>query len=243
MKQNSSDVLELTSDELVTENTPHYIGHRSRAKQRFLNAKKGSFTDYDLLEILLFYVVPRVDTKPLARELLNKFGSIAGVLNASNEELVLISGLKSSAYTFFKLINEVAGKLHIEDIKKSTILESWSSLIKYARTTMGHLKTEVFRVIYLDSKYMVIADELQDVGTINSTPFYPREVIKKALTYEASALVLLHNHPSGNVNPSKQDVSATNEIQKIAAGLNINIIDHIIISSSAYYSFQANGLL
>ncbi|MBN9542648.1 MAG: DNA repair protein RadC [Alphaproteobacteria bacterium] len=223
--------------------SPFYIGHRQRAKERFLKSKPGSFSEYDLLELVLFYVVPRSDTKPIARELLYKFGSISKILNALPNELKNTKGLGNSAYTFFRLIKEVSAKQHEEEMRSKPILESWSALIKYARTTMGHLKTEVFRVIYLNKKNMIIADEFQDFGTVDNTPVYPREIIKKALNYEASSIILLHNHPSGNTNPSKSDIYSTNDIQRICLSLGIELIDHIIISGESHYSFKNNGLL
>lgn len=238
------EILEENTEVIVCKSqTPHYIGHRQRAKERFMQSKSGSFSDYDLLEIVLFYVVARSDTKPIARELLDRFDTVARILNSNIEELKQIKGLGESAFVLFRVIKELSAKLHEEELRSKPILESWSALLKYARTTMGHLKTEVFRVIYLNKKNMIIADDLQDVGTVDNTPIYPRDIIKKALNYEATSIILLHNHPSGSTTPSRSDIVTTNEIQKICAHLGIMLIDHIIISAESHYSFKNNGLI
>lgn len=232
------------SDKVSSKNNKaHYHGHRGRLKERFLISPKGSLADYEILELILFASHPRNDVKPLAKELINKFGSLAKVINASKSDLNNIKGVNLSALTFFKIVQEASERLIKDEIVDKPILASWHSLIDYCRASMGHLKKEQFRILFVDKKNRLIADELQETGTIDQTPVYPREVVKRALELEASALILIHNHPSGDVNPSRADVNVTNDIISAAKTLGIKVHDHVIVSATKHYSFKSHQLI
>jgi len=226
---------------------PHYTGHRKRLRERFLKtAGKGnssSIADYELLEIILFASKPRGDVKPLAKKLIQHFGDLGKVISAPVPELARIDGVGDSAIAAIKAVQEASFYLLKNEVKKVPILESWKSLLDYCNATMSHNKTEQFRVFFLDKKNKLIADELQQEGTVDHTPVYPREVIKRAIELGSSSIILAHNHPSGDPNPSKADIEMTKLIMQGAAGVGILIHDHIIIGKNRHYSFAANGLL
>lgn len=224
-------------------NKPHHLGHRQRLRARFLESKKGSLPDYELLEIILFSASPRADVKPLAKELINVFGSFPKVLNATKDELMRVKGVNEAVIANLKVVQDAAERLLKEDVKEQPILQSWSSLLNYCRASMGHLKKEQFRIVFLNTKNMLIADELQEAGTVNQTPVYPREVVKRALELEASAIILVHNHPSGDVTPSKADIEITKQIIRAAEPLGVKVHDHLIIGANKHYSFRSNMLI
>lgn len=222
---------------------PHYHGHRDRLRERFLIGGPDALPDYELLELVLFMAIPRRDVKPLAKELITAFGNLAGVLNAPVSELEKINGLSDNTITALKAIQASAFRMMKQDVMKKPILNSWARLMDYCAATMAHEKKEHFRVLFLNKKNELIADEIQQSGTVDHTPVYPREIMKRALELSATAIILCHNHPSGDPTPSRMDIEMTQQI--IAAGepFQIKIHDHIIVSKNGTASFRNLGLL
>jgi len=228
---------------LTKEDKPHFHGHRERLRRRVLDKGPGSLADYELLELLLFGAKPRGDTKPLAKALIARFDNLAGVLAASPRELADVTDMGDASIAMLKAIPEASLRLAREDLAENPIIGSWDKLLAYCRIAMGREKVEQFRLLFLDRKNRLIADEVQQRGTIDHTPVYPREVIKRALELGASALILVHNHPSGDATPSKADIDITREIEEAGAKLGIAIHDHIVIGRSSHQSFKSMGLL
>ncbi len=222
---------------------PHYHGHRERLRRRLLDQGANSLADHEVLEFLLFGANPRGDTKPLAKVLLKRFGSLAGVLSASPGELSAVDGLGETSIAVLKVVPEAARRLALEEASRRPVIASWDKLLAYCRIAMAHEKVEQFRLLFLDRKNRLIADELQQKGTVDHTPVYPREVIKRALELCASALILVQNTPSGDTTPSEADIEMTREVQEAAAKLGISVHDHIVISKSGHNSFKSLGLL
>lgn len=222
---------------------PHYHGHRDRLRERFLTGGADALPDYELLELVLFMAIPRRDVKPLAKTLINRFDNLAGVLNAPVAELEKIEGLSANTITALKAIQASAFRMLKQDIIRKPILNSWARLMDYCAATMAHEKKEHFRILFLNKKNELIADETQQSGTVDHTPAYPREIMKRALELGATALILCHNHPSGDPRPSQADIDMTQMI--IAAGEPFSIIihDHIIVSKHGTASFRNLGLL
>ncbi len=236
----------MTAHPKTTENTaeePHYHGHRDRLRERFLTGGADALPDYELLELTLFMAIPRRDVKPLAKELIAQFGNLAGVLNAPISELEKINGLSDNTITALKVIQASAFRMLKQDVIKKPILNSWARLMDYCAATMAHEKKEHFRILFLNKKNELIADEIQQSGTVDHTPVYPREIMKRALELSATAIILCHNHPSGDPTPSRMDIEMTQAI--IAAGepFDIKIHDHIIVSKNGTASFRNLGLL
>jgi DNA repair protein RadC len=221
---------------------PDYAGHRARLRERFLKAR-GDLADYELIELLLFAAMPRRDVKPIAKALLKRFGSFAGVLNADLKSLTEISGIGDTAAVSLLAVREAAVRLLQNDVLNQPILGNWQSLMDYLRASMAHGKKEQFRILFLNRKNVLIADELQQEGTVDHTPVYPREVIKRALDLGASALILVHNHPSGDPTPSQADIEMTRDLQAAGETLGIQLHDHIVVSKSGNNSFKTLGLL
>lgn len=221
---------------------PHYAGHRARLRERFLKAR-GELADYELIELLLFAAMPRRDVKPIAKALIKRFGSFAGVLNADTQALTEINGVGETAAVSLVAVREAAVRLLQNDVMDQPVLGNWQSLMDYVRAAMAHGKKEQFRILFLNRKNVLIADELQQEGTIDHTPVYPREVIKRALDLGASALILVHNHPSGDPTPSQADIEMTRELQGAGDKLGIQLHDHIVVSKSGNSSFKTLGLL
>jgi DNA repair protein RadC len=219
------------------------LGHRGRIKERLLNSSPGQLADYEILEILLCMSQPRKDMKPLAKQLIREFGNLAHVLCAKMDDLKQISGIGMSILSGFRVVHEAASRLIKDSFVNNPILQSWDGLINYCKATMSHLNIEQFRVVYLDQKNMVIADIVQNEGTIDHVNIYPREIIKKALYLDASSIILVHNHPSGHLKPSKEDIGLTKEVIKACNAVNISVHDHIIISEKGYYSLKENKLI
>jgi DNA repair protein RadC len=222
---------------------PHYIGHRERLRNKVLAKGAGSLSDYELIEFLLFGARPRGDVKPLAKALMNEFGGLAGVFTAQNEKLKDVPGSGQSAIAYLKIVQEAARRLALEQASEASVIASWEKLLAYCRIVMGHEKVEQFRIIFLDKKNQVIADELQQTGTVDHTPVYPREVVKRALELGATAIILVHNHPSGDPTPSRADVRMAHEIKDAAARLGLTIHDHLVIGRGGHASFKSLGLL
>lgn len=222
---------------------PHYLGHRQRLRARLLEKGADTLSEYELLEVLLFAAKPRGDVKPLAKRLIKRFGTLARVIRADMRELEQIDGMGEAAIAALKASEAVAAALLKDDIASGPVIQSWTALLDYCRLQMGTLKREQFRILFLNHKNALIADEVQQEGTVDHTPVYPREVLRRALELQASAVILVHNHPSGDPTPSKADIDMTRAIQAAAHSLNLRLHDHVIIAGSRHYSFKSHGLL
>ncbi|MDX1423482.1 MAG: DNA repair protein RadC [Kiloniellales bacterium] len=222
---------------------PHYHGHRDRLRQRLLDQGGGALADYEIIEFLLFAAAPRADTKPLAKALIKRFGSLSAVLSAEPAELAAVSGLGQASIAALKIVPEAARRLAREQVLGQPVLSSWSKLLDYCRIALAHEKVERFHLLFLDRQNRLIADETQQRGTVDHTPVYPREVVRRALELGATALILVHNHPSGDPTPSKADIEMTREIAAAGEKLGISVHDHVVIGRSGETSFKAAGLL
>lgn len=223
--------------------TPHHAGHRDRLRARFARAGGDALADYELLELFLFRSIPRRDVKPLAKELIARFGDLGGVAAASLEELCEFKFVNERAAIELKLLQALGSRMALEGALDRPVISSWSSLITYCRTAMQHEPVEQFRVLFLDKKNRLMADEVISKGTVDQAPVYPREVVKRALAVEASAIILVHNHPSGDVTPSAADVEITKTIVDASKPFNIIVHDHLIIGRETTASFKSLGLL
>jgi DNA repair protein RadC len=223
---------------------PSYIkDHRARLRERFLVGGADALPDYELLELVLFRAIPRRDVKPLARKLLEVFGDFNGVLSAPAARLEEIAGVGTAVVTELKIVEAAAHRLARSKILKRPVVSSWDALLDYCQTSMAHRDTEQFRILFLDRKNVLIADEAQARGTVDHVPVYPREVVKRALELNASAIILVHNHPSGDPTPSQADIDMTDQIQIAAQALGITLHDHLVIGKSTELSFRAEGLI
>jgi DNA repair protein RadC len=221
---------------------PHYAGHRDRLRDRLFEAGPDALQDYELLELLLFTAIPRRDVKPLAKELLAEFKDLWSLLNASPERLEGF-GLSKTVIASLLVTGAVALRAHKGAAVKGPLLNSWQRIVDYCRAAMGHETREQFRLIFLNRKNQFIAEEVQQRGTIDHTPVYPREVVQRALEIGAGAIVLVHNHPSGDTQPSKEDIAMTQAVQEACRALDITVHDHLIIGRNEVTSFKALGLL
>lgn len=222
---------------------PHYAGHRNRLRQRFREGGGDAVPDYELLELILYRPLPRGDTKPLAKKLIKTFGSFTEVLNAPETRLADIDGVGDAVITELKIVREASLRLSRGAFKDRPVLDSWTSVLDYCRTAMGFEAREQFRLLFLDKQNRIIADEVQQEGTVDHTPVYVREVVKRALELSATAIILVHNHPSGDPTPSRADIEMTKEIILAAEKLGIVIHDHIIVGKQGHASFRGLGLL
>jgi DNA repair protein RadC len=222
---------------------PHYWGHRQRLRDRFLSGTDEALPDYELLELLLFFAVPKIDTKPMAKELLARFGSLAGAVNATPEQLAEIERMDHFIITLFKALRVFGARLVREDLTERPVLDNWDKLIAYLRAQMAHRNVEQFRLLFLDRRNVLIADEKQHEGSIDHTPVYPREVVKRALALDASALVMVHNHPSNHPQPSKPDIEMTRIVRDALDRVGVVLHDHLIISRRGHTSFRQLGLM
>ncbi|KAA5602291.1 RadC family protein [Blastochloris sulfoviridis] len=222
---------------------PHFAGHRARLRARFLEAGPDALPDYELLELVLFRALPRQDTKPLAKALLSRFGSFAEVLSAPPARLVEVEGVGEAVAAELKIIQAAAQRLARGAVKDRPVLGSWSQVLDFCRAAMAFAEREEFRILFLDKRNQLIADEVLSRGTIDHTPVYPREVVKRALELSASALILVHNHPSGDPTPSTADIQMTCKIIEAAAPLGITLHDHLIIGKNGHASFRGLGLM
>jgi DNA repair protein RadC len=221
----------------------HYVGHRDRLRKRFLDAGEDALADYELLELVLFRAVPRRDVKPMAKALLARFGSFADVLAAPPQRLREIESVGDAVVTELKVVLAATRRVAKGQIARRPVLASWASVITYCRSAMAFEAVEQFRVLFLDKKNALIADEVQQTGTVDHTPVYPREIVKRALELSASAVVLVHNHPSGDPTPSQADIAMTKTIVEIARPLGIEIHDHLIVGRDGHASFKGLRLL
>jgi DNA repair protein RadC len=226
-----------------TAETPHYHGHRERLRERFFGAGPEALSDYELLEMALFPALPRRDTKPLAKALLKKFGSFAEVIHAPMARLREVEGIGEASINQIKLLAAAATRVAKGEVKKNIALSSWNDVIDYIRTGMAFADKEQFRLLFLDKRNQLISDEVQQTGTVDHTPVYPREVIKRALELSATALILVHNHPSGDPSPSQADIQMTKAIIDIATPLGISVHDHIIVGKRGHASLKGMKLI
>lgn len=222
---------------------PDYLGHRQRLRARFRNGGADAFADYELLELLLFHAIPRRDVKPIAKALIKRFGSFAGAISAPRAQLAEIDGLGDVAIDALAVTRAAAVRLAREEAVGGHVLSSWQKVIAFCRADMAHREREHFRLLFLDKKNILIGDEVQQSGTVDHTPVYPREIVKRALELGASAIILVHNHPSGDPTPSRADIDMTREVVKAASPLGIAIHDHIVIGKKGHVSFKGQGLI
>ena len=222
---------------------PHYHGHRARLRTRFLAGGHQAMPEYELLELLLFNAIPRIDVKPLAKRLLATFGDLNGVIAASEYRIMKVDGATPQVFLQLRIAEALAQRMGQAKIMKRDIVSSWDDLISYCRTSMAHRETEQFRILYLDRKNTLIADEQQGAGTVDHVPVYPREVAKRALELNASAIILVHNHPSGDPTPSREDIEMTRQISDACAAIGVTIHDHVVIGKEAEVSFRSEGYL
>ncbi len=222
---------------------PHYRGHRTRLRERFAEVGEQAMRDYELLELMLFRSIPQRDVKPLAKAMIARFGSFAEVIGAPRERLIEIDGVGEATALDLKLVEAAARRLARGAIGQRAVLASWKDVIEYCRTAMAFSEREQFRILFLDKRNFLIADEVQSSGTVDHTPVYPREVVKRALELSASALILVHNHPSGDPTPSNADIRMTNDLQNIAKPLGIALHDHIIVGRNGHASFRGLKLI
>ena len=227
----------------LAEAPPHYHGHRERLRARFREAGADALRDYELLELLLARTIPRMDVKPIAKELIETFGSFAEVLAAPRLRLEEVKGIKEATSTDLKIIHAAASLMTRGAVKKRPVLSSWTAVLDYCRTAMAFADKERFSIIFLDKRNQVIADEVQQTGTVDHTPVYPREVVKRALELSATAIILVHNHPSGDPTPSRADIQMTQSIVEIAKPLGIAVHDHIIVGKDGHASFKGLKLI
>jgi DNA repair protein RadC len=222
---------------------PDFLGHRERLRQRLLEAGSEALADYELLEFLLFSAKPRGDTKPLAKTLLRRFGSLAGVLGATPEALGSIKGMGPASVASLLAVRTAAREMLRAEVRNRSVISSWQQLLDYCTAEMGFGETEEFHLLFLDNKNALIADETQQHGTVNHTPVYPREVVKRALELAASAIIMVHNHPSGDVTPSRADIEMTRAVREAVKAVGISLHDHLVVGRGRHASFKSLGLL
>lgn len=228
----------------LTGRLPSYIAdHRQRLRDRFMQAGGATLPDYELLELVLFRAIPRQDVKPLARLLLDTFGDFNRVITASPARLQMVKGAGPAVVLELKLVEAAAQRMMRARVIQKPLLSSWDALLDYCHTTMSHRETEQFRVLFLDRKNVLIADEEQAKGTVDHVPVYPREIVKRALELNASALILVHNHPSGDPTPSDADINMTHQVKDACDALGLTLHDHLIIGKSRELSFRSQGYL
>jgi DNA repair protein RadC len=223
--------------------SPHYLEHRQRLKGRYVSAGLEGFHEYEILELLLCYAIPQGDVKPLAKELLREFGSLKGVMDADGEELRRVKGVGPHTAVFFRLVKDIGSRYLLQKARERPQVSCTAELLDFCKTSMGTLKDEEFRVCYLDAQNRIIAVETVQEGIVNQAVVYPRKVLEKALQWKASAIILVHNHPSGHVRPSDADIRLTRTIQETARALDILVHDHLIIGENRFFSFREEGLM
>ncbi len=218
-------------------------GHRHQLRERFMRAGTAALSDIELLELVIFRAMPQRDAKAMAQQLLDTFGDFNHVISAPNRQLEEISGIELSVVQELKIVEATAHRLAQAKIIERPVVSSWNDLLTYCRIAMAHLPTEQFRILFLDRKNVLIADEPQQCGTVDHVPVYPREVVKRALELNASAIILVHNHPSGDPTPSDVDITMTRKIMAALETVSITLHDHLVVGKSKEYSFKAQGLI
>lgn len=229
-------------EDKAADDQPHYLGHRERLRDRFL-AEPGALPDYEVLELLLASIIPRKDTKKLAKDLIAEFGGFPEVLAAPPAVLEAFSGVSATTATYLKVVEHAAQRMARLAVMDKPVISSWDALLDYCNAVMARLPVEQFRLLFLDHKNVLIADELQQQGTVDHTPLYPREVVKRALELNASAIIMVHNHPSGDPTPSKADIEMTRTVRDALRGVGITVHDHLIVGRKGHTSFKSVGLL
>jgi DNA repair protein RadC len=223
--------------------TPGLEGHRARMRARLLTAGPDALADHEMLEMVLFLALPRRDTKPIARALMGRFGSFAAAIAAPLVELRRTEGLGEAGAAALKTVQAAALRLVRAEVMHRPVLNNWDRLMEYLTAVLSRERVEQFRVLFLDNKNRLVADEAQARGTVNHTPVYPREVVKRALEHHATAIILVHNHPSGDPTPSRDDIEMTREIKLAAQTLSVVLHDHVIVGNGRWLSFRKEGLL
>lgn len=222
---------------------PHYHGHRDRLRERFADAGADALADYELLELMLFRFIPRQDTKPIAKALIARFGSLAGVLAAEPARIAEVSGAGPAVAQDLKITHALMLRAQKGELAKRTVITSWTQLVNYCRNALAHEPREQFRVLFLDVKNQLIADEVMNEGTVDHAPVYPREIARRALELSAGAVILVHNHPSGDPKPSAQDLAITREIIKALEPISVRVHDHLVVGRDGVASFKSLGLI
>ncbi|HZF75473.1 MAG TPA: DNA repair protein RadC [Acetobacteraceae bacterium] len=222
---------------------PGHLGHRARMREKLLRSGPDALLDHELLEMVLFIALPRRDTKPIARALLARFGSFANAISADPRDLQAVEGMGEGAAAALKVVQGAALRLMRAEVRDQPVLNNWDRLIAYLSAALARETVEQFRILFLDTKNRLLADEAQARGTVNHTPVYPREVVKRALELQATALILVHNHPSGDPTPSRADIEMTAEVKRAAGVLGIVVHDHLIVGNGRHLSFRREGLL
>lgn len=218
-------------------------GHRARLRARLISAGAGALADHELIEMVLFLALPRRDTKPVARALVSRFGSFASAISAPPHDLLEVEGLGEAGVAALKTVQAAAQRLAKAEVLYRPVLSNWDRLMEYLQAVLSREKVEQFRILFLDNRNRLLADEPQARGTVNHTPVYPREVVKRALELHATAIIVVHNHPSGDPAPSDDDIAMTKEIKRAAAALSIVLHDHVIVGNGQWMSFRRVGLL
>lgn len=242
-KRGMADQPGLLDDPLPPAAPPGAGGHRERVRQRLLTAGPDSLADHELLELVLFLAIPRRDTKPIARALLARFGSFANAIAAPLNDLRAVEGIGEAGAAALKTVQAAALRLARAEVIDRPVLNNWDRLMDYLNAVLARERTEQFRILFLDTRNRLLADEAQSRGTVNHTPVYPREVVKRALELHATAILLVHNHPSGDPTPSSDDIAMTRDIREAAKALSIVVHDHVIVGNGRWTSFRREGLL
>ena len=227
----------------LRDSAPHYHGHRQRLRDRFMDAGEAALADYEMLELLLFRAIARRDVKPLAKALITRFGSFAETVAARPERLREVEGLSEAAIVEIKLVEAAAKRLARGALQKRPVLSSFMEVLDYCRTAMAFAEREEFRILFLDKRNALIADEVQGVGTIDHTPVYPREIVRRALELGASALILAHNHPSGAAQPSESDKLFTEDLYAALKPIRVQLLDHVVVAGDSVFSFADSGMM
>jgi len=227
----------------IHDDAPHYHGHRQRLRQKIINNGSETLADYELLELLLMLAIPRKDVKPLAKDLIRRFGSFTGIITASVDDLMAVTGVKENTVAAIKTVNGAATRMLKGHIQDRPVFTAWQAVIDYCLAAQSHCDIEQFRILFLDTKKHLIADEVLQQGTINHTPVYIREAVKRALELKAHSLVMVHNHPSGDPTPSPSDIQTTVQMKSALATMDISLLDHIIVSSGRYTSLRQENLI
>jgi DNA repair protein RadC len=235
--------IDALEDSVANEPAPHFHNHRERLRERFLATGPDSLADYEMLELVLFRAIPRRDVKPLAKQLLARFGDFNGVISAVPARLRDVPGIGAAVICELKVVEAAAHRLARAKVLNRPALSSWAALMEYCKTTMAHRETEQFRILFLDRKNVLINDEEQARGTVDHVPVYPREVVKRALELNASSIILVHNHPSGDPTPSQADIDMTRQIELAARAVGVVVHDHVIVGKQRDASFRAMALL
>lgn len=222
---------------------PHYLGHRQRLRDRLLENGAAALRDYELLELLLCLALPRIDVKPIAKNLIQRFGSFAAVMAADPAQLMEVSGIKEGAAAAIKTVQAAAILMQQQDVLQKPVLSSWKNVLDYCHSVMAHDQNEQFRLLFLDGRNALIADEVQSRGTVNHAPVYIREVVKRTLTLGAVSIIMAHNHPTGDPTPSRDDIEMTRAVQRALAEVGVSVHDHIIIGRKGHASLRSLGYL